>query len=78
MEYISRCGCGKHNIIKTVKQITLNPTKRLPQRVSNCNTCKKDKRMTIIGEIVKTATNANPDAEYATANRLVIHFFKPL
>jgi transcription elongation factor Elf1 len=76
MEYFGNCPkCNHHTIVKSVKQIH-GSTKRLPQRTTKCGHCGATARITIIGQIVKLATTTlNPNAEFATANRLVVHLW---
>jgi len=77
VEYITRCPCGKHNILSAVKAIKPK-NKRLPQRISKCYSCKKATRMTIIGEVVKVAdNNINSNAEFAKANTLTFRMWNP-
>ena len=73
-EYLTKCSkCGKHNILSAVKAIKIN--KRLPQRVNKCNKCGKTSRMTLIGEVIKNASNTSVGAEFSTHNRLVFKLF---
>jgi len=90
MEYLGRCPKCKHNlIIPTIKRIAHSATARLPQRMTQCVTCRtidpKTKRTTksatvratIIGEIVQTASATNVvNPEFATTNRLVIQLWR--
>jgi RNase P subunit RPR2 len=76
MEYLTICpDCRHHGIIETVKAIKPK-SERNPQRLAKCLNCKKEKRLTIIGEIIGTASQSKyPNPEYATVNKLVFHLW---